>query len=688
MAGKRQHYIPKFLQRGFLAENSNDSERTWLYRRGAPAKLVGIRDVGVGEHFYSSASTDGLPTLDDQITAIEGSIYATLEDIKAGDVNSAVESSIAALLLTHLVIRTAHVRSTFTRGAMMVLDHVADYVGSTDGMREELGIDESSGGRLSAAIEQVLSTLPTGALSLPPDFAERALTFFVRERFEELYEQTKPQLTQAISMCMEGVSKAIDDAHRRALLDADFRERERALSAFSWRTKGVSEAVLPDCIAVAREFGGTYVPLLLSDLDAVDCVVLPLSHDLLLVGSKGRDGEVSAATANEACAACSDNFFISKSSDHGEYLSSLIGQRCAQTISAQVRDAVSKRTSLRTSEDELPAKKGSTSTETIEAPFSFTLTCLGVDDQEAATLSEIIKLVVREMSRTMPLAKLDGMTFASDYASAVEMLDRGDKTLAPERSQPREYGRPVAKCVTVARHEMRKEHIVFDAIIARDLLDEDSEEHDSALHIVIKMLSHVAHESLFEEKLIGKMLVPPDAISGLVCQCISSVPMMYYTAMQSAFADPGAGDRYARLTMDSYNSARTAIRIARSAYRNDGNLDALLVVALQKIGFVLEHGAEWCGHRDGLPSQDEFPGKTLVDDLKSLDLDRWLELFANDLRRLYSSEEQLSAQNIFALGRHAERLLWTFQICPWHMSDGRIYVSVPTPDDEAVQTRE
>lgn len=59
MAGRRQHYIPRFLQRGFLAERDTVAERTYLHRRDAQPTLVGIRDVGVGEDFYSKFTGDG-----------------------------------------------------------------------------------------------------------------------------------------------------------------------------------------------------------------------------------------------------------------------------------------------------------------------------------------------------------------------------------------------------------------------------------------------------------------------------------------------------------------------------------------------------------------------------------------------------------------------------------------------------
>ena len=53
MAGKRQHYVPRLLQRGFLHDPSEKAERTWLHRRGVDAELVGIRDIGTEDWFYS-----------------------------------------------------------------------------------------------------------------------------------------------------------------------------------------------------------------------------------------------------------------------------------------------------------------------------------------------------------------------------------------------------------------------------------------------------------------------------------------------------------------------------------------------------------------------------------------------------------------------------------------------------------
>lgn len=688
MAGKRQHYIPQFLQRGFLADHHDDAERTWLHRRGAPAKLVGIRDVGVSEYFYSKLSISGEPTLDGRITDAESQIIGDLNSIRTATKGVEIDSSVAARLVAHLTFRTAHVRSTLSQGAMLVLDEVASYVGSNDRMREELGIDGDNSRKFGAALDQALSSASNGMQNWPKELAKRIFTFFVRERFDELYEQAKPQMIQALSMLGPEIPNSVQAAHKEILWKSDMNGREKALATLSWRKLHVSGALLPDCITLVRESSGEFTPILLGNWDAMDCVVLPVSHDLLLVGSRGVVAEIPISVLNEASSACSDNFFISQHPSHGKHLSALIGQRCIQSLSAHVRSAISRSENSRGSDEKLFHASENIEGATTSAPFSFSLTCLGFGDLElVTTLGQIMKSIAQEIGRGMPLSGLDGMTFSTEYETAVEQLDRGDPNLVADHSLPRDYGHAVAKCVRVLREGQFRDHIVFDASIAYELLQEQSDGHDNAIQMVISMLSQIAHGTLYEEGLRNESLAPPDDTLRLMHQCISKVPCMYFSARNSAFAASATGERFAELTLASYNSACDAIRTARLAYRLDANLDRLLEVALPRIAFVLEHAAQWLGHRDGLPSQDEFPGMSLVEDLRAFDLHGWLDLFGRDLQLLYATDDRFCMESILALGRHAERLLWTVQICPWPTTGGGTYVTIPMGDDEQVLDR-
>jgi hypothetical protein len=685
MAGKRQHYVPRFLQRGFLDDPRDNTERTWLHRRGANVRLVGIRDIGVSEYFYSKLSANGTVTLDDLITAIEGDLDGELSILRNTPVGAPIHSRVAARLTTHLMLRTAHVRSVFEQGAMQILDGAISLFTDPNTARSHLGVDElGTTTAFEEAIEDALRTLPLEALSFPRPLAQRMLSFMVRERFDPFYEGYGPMITQVVTEMMMKIPDQVREAHNKALKTTQQSRWEELLMQLSWHTQSVAGAVLPDCVVLAREAGQDFTPLMLSDREKIELVIMPLAHDRLLVGSNGVNIPIPVNSLNAASAACSSNFFISRHASDGAGLSDLIGQRSAKAIQASVSDALSSfsRTSNVDASEHLIVPC-ITETETVTS-FSFSLTCLGFADSEIAErLGKVIKAIVQETGRGMPISILDGMTFALDYPAALKGLDRGNPAMETAQTHPRKYGRAVAKAVEVERGGELKTHIVMDSIIAEGLLSDNEDSQAQAIHMIVNMLAYLSHASRYEAPLKGLSAVPPDEISRLLHASVSETPGRYYCARESAFADPKVGERYAALVKDCLSAAQEMIRKARLAYRVSGDMDALLGVALPQISFVLTHAAEWLGHRDGLPDQGVLPGSSLSEELKAYDLNFWLELFGRDLRNLYGTDGQFTSENIFALDRHVERLLWTVQICPWPTEDGVPYISVPFGDDVA-----
>jgi hypothetical protein len=469
----------------------------------------------------------------------------------------------------------------------------------------------------------------------------------------------------------------VRDAHNRTLETSNGERWEEYLRKLIWRTQITSGAVLPDCVVLAREASHDFTPFLLSGRDGVDLLVLPLAHDRLLVGSRGFSDPIAGETLNAASAACSDNFFISRSAADGAGLSRLIGQRSAKVIGTSVAEALSDSRPREVMTDYIPSVTGTQS----GASFAFSVTCTGLSDSDmAAQIGEIIKTIVGELSRTMSLSTLDGITFSADYDAAVKNVDRGDPTLGTDHSQPREYGIAIAKPVQVSRNGVSKTHLVLDIFVAEGLLSDNLGERAEAVHTLVSMLAGVAHTARYSRVLV----VPHDEVDRFLHQCVSTAPGSYFAARESAFSNPAAGERYAALVMDSLASARKAIERARLQYRLNNDLDSLLSVALPQVSFVLSHAAEWLGHRDGLPDQDEFPGASLTNELRTYDLHDWLELFGLDLRTLYSAEDSFTSTRIFTLSRHVERILWTVRIFPWLMEDGSVFVSVPWGEDEAL----
>ncbi len=676
MAGKRQHYIPRFLQRGFLAEQTGEAERTWLHRRGTAARLVGIKDVGVGEFFYSKLGPADEERLDDLITSIEWDIHTSLQELQRAPRGPIADSRIPARVTTHLTLRTAHVRSTFLQGAEQLLDQLSVIISDSDQLRKLMGIDSVGMSLPLSAIEEELNSSPLGEL-FPRPFAKRALAFSLRESFNEFYSFQMPVVADAFTKLINALPAMTRDGHNKALRISQESKWEADLAQLSWRTYSVEGAILPDCIALAQSGSDSITALTLREEKIPNIIILPIAHDLLLVGSKEEIKEINIEKINAASAACSDSFFIARNSYNSTDFASLIGQRCSLSIKKVVAEAISEvrqrdssQSIARTGMDPVVSANHSSS-------FSFSLTCQGFADSETATkLGNVMRGIAKEMSRDLPLSNLDGITFAADYAAALESLDRGDPALLADRTRPRNYGQAIAKCVHVIRDGKRKEHIVLSAVVARALFDTEDENNAWALHVVVGMLANVAHSALYEQGLPSMSDIQFDIVSGRLHVASSSCPGMYFSAKTSAFADNGAGERFATLFLDSLSSAQQAIQCAKQTYLVDLAMDQLLDVALTHISSVLDHAAEWLGHRDGLPSQESFPGSSLPENLKNQGLRDWIELFGRDLRRLYDADDQFTIESILALSQHVERLLWTVGMFPWPTEEGDLYVSL------------
>ena len=111
MAGKRQHFMPKFLQQGFASRVKNDATYTWVFRKGTSPFETNIINVGVESQFYNEGEDT---EADDLITADEGKFDNLVRDIKDGVASSLSDPQLPKMI-AHLEIRTRHLRQNFIR---------------------------------------------------------------------------------------------------------------------------------------------------------------------------------------------------------------------------------------------------------------------------------------------------------------------------------------------------------------------------------------------------------------------------------------------------------------------------------------------------------------------------------------------------------------------------------------------
>ena len=687
MAGKRQHYIPRFLQRGFLAPGNvaDGGDRTWLHLRGRTPRLTGIRDVGVESHFYSRPSHDGSRTLDDLITDIESVFLGDLRYACEAEVEQRLDSDRVARLVTHLMLRTAFVRSTFNRAALSVVDEIVALVGSQGSARAGFRIDDptldlASSPFVTAAVEAATEA----GLEMPLPLKRRVMGYAVRERFDEVFSGIDTTMAVFRELMAEGMAKTSAEAHNKALAREKQTAWETGLGGLVWQIQLVRQVILPDCIAVAQIDGGDLSPLVMAGLDGLEVCVVPIRADRVMVGRRVGAALPRLDTLNRSLAACAERFFIAPAPMDASGLSEHIGQRAAEVMAATVADAVAhlRPTALRQPSADAQARIAQT--QRASASFSYSLIIPPLENQEQVEVAQtLVQAAVYEQSLYMPLEVLDGITFAHDYAGTVARFDRGDDALPPDPSQDRDYGTAVAKCLTVIRDGQRKHHLVFGAQVALMLASPDETEIRNGLHILASQLGHVVHDVAYQWPFEARHERYPDATTALLYPAAATLPGQYFTARAAAYAAPSAGARYTELFRDAMASARQAIDAARLRYRVDGNLDALVAIALRAVNHAMGHAAQWLGHREGLGGDIE-DGGLMAETIASLELNQWLTLLGDDLRQLYDPGEDFPTARVFALTRHVERVFWTFQMFPWLTEDGHSYVTVPMGSDAAI----
>lgn len=664
MAGKRQHYVPRLLQRGFLHDDREEAERTWLHRKGVAAELVGIKDVGVSDYFYSRLGVDGEKTLDDIITQIEGDLGVVIAGYRDSPDGAVVDASIAARTVVHLVTRTAHIRSVITQGFRLFFEEIEALFTDSERFAAVIGLDAPSPREslLSVIRESARDLVPLG---MPAAFSERLLAFLIREKGRGLLALAAAPIQEALGSFAADLKKKVRDAHA-GMLAVDLAEHAwiETLSKFRWQVEARSGLILCDAVGLAMEASGKLVPLMFTDADKVQAVVLPVSSGRVLIGVRDSVDVPPLPDLNEQAAACSSTFFIATGPLDDTGLAELIGTRPASEIETAITEAVAGAGGVALHDEAVRTAEFTPTTGAFQ--FSLRLADFG-DDNLVQQLGTVLESVVGALGRHLPLSDLDGFTLAADYAKALVELDRGEG-LPPAQSTALAYGVGVAMPVRVVRNGIDRKHIVIEGGIAMSWMAEDDDLRATSLNILVTMLAGVAHDALYREQL--GPLIDPDIMVRELHLAIATAPRGYFSTREAAFVAPQLGGVYAQLLLDSLAFARSEIEAARQRFAGDQDIAALVGKALSCVSAILAHAAEWLGHRDGL-ADDEMPaGGDLPDQLAGWDLSDWLDLYGRDLRSIYETVDgRLDLDRVMTMSRHVERMLWNFGILPWPEDD-------------------
>lgn len=316
MSGRKQHFIPQSLLRGFGIQRGK-SMQVVAYTRDRGVFTAATDGIAAERHFYSEFPIEGAAdTLDDRITAYETPFASVLAKLRALGHEEAVDGATAAELVTHLAVRNDHFRKAVSSaGAAMVL-RAADVASQADGLRRVFGLDrgepsEFFAGEVATAFTERRELLALAGMDKKAfgDFAFELL----KKNFDALHGEISSEFEAMIGMLVGEVPVLAAEAQRGSLAKELAPElRVRRMAELDWRVEHSSEpAILPDCVTLGFDHDGGAAPLMFIDLDRLSRVHLPLSSDRVLVGAT-KEAQSTSSCINEIAAGCSWDFFVAR----------------------------------------------------------------------------------------------------------------------------------------------------------------------------------------------------------------------------------------------------------------------------------------------------------------------------------------------------------------------------------------
>ena len=613
-----------------------------------------------------------------------------MRDLRLISVTTTVSSSVAAEIVAHLAPRSSHMRATFRQLLDGLFDVAKTIFSDADNVFRLLGFDRMvPSARFRSLSAEILSKTTAPARAVPNSVLEQLLFWFARENFPKFFADQTPVVHTVLERMPTVVKETARDGHVRALAkDIVPSERHDDLSIYSWmiETAPPEGAILPDCIAIAIVGDGEPKPYMMASNDEIEMVIMPISSTKILVGRRTGAQTYDLPSLNSHLAACSTEFFVAAS--NAPEILEVFGQLGDRSM-AEVEGALAGAANdylPRPILDQFPTEDETSETrsrEVVTSPGQYEVSLLGFGDHETAQkLAELTNLVVSAVSLNLPLSRLDGITFAEDYPTALRKLDRGFAATAPLETVGEEIGIGVAWSPIVIRDGVVKSRIICRSGLATGLLTEDDPEATKwAVHLLVRQLAVVAVTGIMDDAFPGILMKPiEDPYEGMIYRGLNAAYESYFTASwASGYGDADVvGGVYREALIGALSRADEVVNAARSAYRTDGNLDKLIGIAFNCVGHILNCAAALLGHHaDSKKSPFDDEGR-LEGLLVRLDLRSWFDIFRIDLETLWLRKSRWeSIQEFLDFNRHVERLLWQFGLYPWRDPDGRVRFAVP-----------
>lgn len=345
MSGSRQHFIPRFLMRGFSSKIRKRSYYTWVFTKDNDPYEPNILNIGLERYFYENQE---YTLVDEKITEQETKFGEELERIRAIERSCTLDRKFPTEFITHLIVRAKHIRLTLQQTGETLLGIA----------KEEL----DSPNKFAKMIINLVKNRPDLIEeSLHREFSNRLPTNLSKDQIDHLVKVAISYIPEILthshmidgyvffnrlfSLMADKMPDNAKDAQLRGL------SKEIVPTKFVDRFKGISHWVLrftKQHSFILGDIGpiGFYAP----DNDfrpfifakgELSQIFLPISSSQIIVGkTNAKQDDIEVKYLNEASASLSQLYFISNKNNESERnLSKMISTKAINISSDEIINA-------------------------------------------------------------------------------------------------------------------------------------------------------------------------------------------------------------------------------------------------------------------------------------------------------------------------------------------------------------
>ncbi|HAJ5267930.1 DUF4238 domain-containing protein [Escherichia coli] len=335
MAGNRQHFIPRFLQRGFSNEKNGKYFTNW-YRKDCFKENMIVENIGLENKFYSHY---GDSSVDKKITENETYSYSRiLNSLVDGSYNLDNRKDLAEFIY-HMEIRTKNLRENMIdssayfgeqlKNRLLDKETLIDYFQRNPKTIKELLQNELNKLPILASLHEQYNSMFFDNVQLwLPNAAEKMLSTLV-PKFEQEIISKIPEIVKKVQLDVlvsseDKKSNIYKNMHYKVL-------------------KTNQSLILGDSIVIFEVSGERKFKPFYESNDDLKCIYIPLDSYSLLYATPNPEDKPNVDGINKAIAQCSFDFFISKfHSDECQIFRSEIGKNVFIVTTEYIDEILSK----------------------------------------------------------------------------------------------------------------------------------------------------------------------------------------------------------------------------------------------------------------------------------------------------------------------------------------------------------